>query len=115
LWPGERLVQHRKVRDHDGKEPKAHAAFGNRQHSSDPSERMDVSQSEGEERRAAEVEIVGKMATAAARRLDIGTDGPQEHRKTKNERKRPYREQPHDRERAVYAKKPFAAALAADA
>ena len=59
------MIEHWEIRDDDGEEREAHAAFGDREDARDAAHGVHVAEAEREERRSADVQIVAKPRLAA--------------------------------------------------
>src|SRR5437016_5749185 len=63
--PGEGLIENGQITDHDREEAQTDPRFENRDDSAEPIYRNDITESQSEERRAAEIEIGEEIAALA--------------------------------------------------
>ena len=84
----ERLIENRKIRDHDREKREACSRFGHRHNARETSDRLEIAQTQGEERRPAHVEIVGN-AGSVARGPQVGAGRPMQPCETRHQPQSP--------------------------
>src|SRR6266403_1764724 len=84
----ERLIKNREITNHQGEQPKAQTRLNHRQSSGRRSARCDIAETQGEESRAAIVEI-GKKTSISNGQIKTRSGGPMEQGETEDQRHGP--------------------------
>ena len=106
------MIELGKIRDHNREKRKAGPGFRDRDQSRDVSDRLEIPESQGEERRAAHVKVVDETA-GCTERLKVRARRPVQAGEAKQETQRPDTGKAELRQRAIDGEKPLATTFGA--
>src|SRR4030095_14028972 len=106
LTPGERLIQHRQVADDESQKRESDPGLQHDQPAPEPRSRNNITETKGEERLAAQVQVVHEGAPTG--NVEAGTEAALQERKPHDETRRPCAKQYEQRQRPEEAQVSFA-------